>query len=79
MKSTVRPVLEGHPPRAVPLRERERGAAGAPRVLARRALGLGAGDVEVDQRATEQLVANRAADDPGLLAREHLPRELTHR
>ena len=79
VKSTVRAVLERDPPGAVPLRERERRAAGALRVGARGRLRLAAGDVEVDQLAAEQLVANRAADDPRLLAGQDLLRELTHR
>ena len=71
--------FEGDAPGAVALGERKRRTAGALRVGARGGLRLAAGDVEVDELAPEQLVAHGAADDPGLLAREHLPRELTHR
>ena len=63
----------------MPLGERKRRTAGTPRILARSALRIAAGDVEIDHLAAEQVVANRAADDPGLLAGKNLLRELTHR
>ena len=72
-------VRERDAPRTVPVGERERRASGALGVRARRRLRLADGDVQVDELPSEQLVPHRAADDPGLLAREQLPRELTHR
>ena len=72
-------IRERDAPGAVPLREGERRAAGAIRVGAGGLLGLAAGDVEVDDRAAEELVPERSADDPRLLAGEELARELIHR
>ena len=60
----------------MPLGERKRRAAGTLRILARGASGIAAGDVEIDDVAAEQLVADGPADDPGLLAGKDLAREL---
>ena len=68
VKSTVRPSRERDTPRAVALGEQEDGAAERLPKRARRAIGLPAGDVDVEHRAAEQLVADGAADDVGLLA-----------
>ena len=62
-----------------PLRERERRAAGAPGEPPCRPLRLGDRDVEIDDRPAEELVANRSADNPGLLFAESLPHLVTHR
>ena len=50
------------------LGEQEDGAAERLPKRARRAIGLPAGDVDVEHRAAEQLIADGAADDVGLLA-----------
>ena len=73
------PSLERDPPCAVPLGERKGRPAGALRVGPSCRLRFAAGDVEVDHLPAEELVAHRPSDDPGLLARENLLRELTHR
>ena len=76
------PVLERDPPGPVALGERKRRAAARPRERPRGDLGLAARDVEVDDRAAEQLVAQGAADEPALPARERLAQpigEVSHR
>ena len=63
------PVVERDPPARRDCSES--GKTAPPRARAKRAggpLGLAAGDVEVEHGPAEQLVADRAADDPGLLA-----------
>ena len=65
-------VGERDAPRAVTHRDREGRASRALRVAARRVLRLAAGDVHVHDLPPEQPVADGAADDPGLLARQHL-------
>ena len=65
-------------PRPMALGERERGALEPARVAQRRCSRIGAGDVEVEDGATEQLVADRPADDPGLLVGEHLANAVIH-
>ena len=72
VKSTVRPSVERDAPGAVLLGERERRAAGALREGAGGLPWIAHGDVEVDELAPEQLVAHGAADDPRLLAAQHL-------
>jgi class 3 adenylate cyclase len=72
-------VLERDPPGAPAVREGERGAAARAGVGARGGLGVAAGDVEVDDGPTEELVPDRAADDPRLLPAEDLLDQLTHR
>ena len=71
--------VQRDPPRPVPLRERERRATGAPGEAPCRPLRLGDRDVEVDERPSEQLVANRSADDPRRLVPERLPHLVKHR
>ncbi len=66
-------------PGAVPLRERERRAAEAPREAMRRVARIRARDVDVENRPEEQRVAHRAADDPGVLAAQDLAESLIHR
>src|SRR5207245_868841 len=66
------PVGERDAPRAVAHRDREGRASRTFRVPARRPLRLAAGDVHVHDLPPEQPVADGAADDPGLLARQHL-------
>src|SRR5919204_433462 len=66
------PVRERDPPGSVALGERERSAARAPRVCPRGAIGGAAGDVEVHELPPEQLVADGTADDPRLLAGQHV-------
>ena len=51
----------------MPFGEREDSPAGGARVLARRAFGIRARDVQVDDVAAEELVADRTAHDVGLL------------
>jgi hypothetical protein len=63
----------------VSLGERKGRAPGGAGVTPSRPLRLDNGDVDVDDRPIERLVANRAADDPRLLAREQLFDELTNR
>jgi hypothetical protein len=71
--------LERNAPRAVPLGEREGRAVGLPRVGAGRLLRLPAGNVQVDELATEELVPDSAPDDPRFLPLQNLSSELTHR
>ena len=66
-------VGERDPPSAVPVGEWKRRAAGLPREPSRRRLRLPTGDVEVDDRSSEQLVSHGPADDPRLLARQARP------
>jgi hypothetical protein len=76
------PVLERDPPGTVPLGERERRTAPRPRERPRSELGLTASDIEVDDGAAEELVAQGAANEPTLRARKRLAqpvREVTHR
>ena len=54
-------------------------AAEAAREAMRRVARIRAGDVEVENRPEEQLVADRAADDPRLLAAQDLAESLIHR
>ena len=79
MKSTVRPSVEHDAPGAVLLGEREGRAAGGLGEGAGRLPWIAHGDVEVDELAPEQLVPHRAADEPRLLAAQHLSSELKHR
>jgi len=72
-------LLERNPPGSVALRERKGGAAGALPILARGSAWIADRDVEIDEVPPEQLVADSAADDPGLPAGEDVARELTHR
>src|SRR5437763_5980438 len=58
-------------PRRVLLRERKRYAVGLRGERARGTLRLAADDVEVEHGPAEQIVADRAADDPRVLACEH--------
>jgi hypothetical protein len=53
---------ERNPPCSVPFRERKERAAGDLRVRSRGRFGVGAGDIEVDDVAAQQLIADRAAD-----------------
>ena len=62
------PVGERRPPRAVTLGEGKRRAAHRARECARRSDRVPARDVDVDDGPPEQLVAERAADDPGVTA-----------
>ena len=64
--------VEHHAPRAELLVQREHRVAVPGDERPRGALRLAAGDVEVERRTAEQLVADRAADDPGLLLGEQL-------
>ena len=73
------PLPEGDAPGAVALREREDGAAGKARVEARGQLGIRAGDVDVHELPAEQLVAQRAADDPRRLVPDRPADALIHR
>ena len=65
-------------PGSMPLRERKGGASepscvasgGFPRVATR--------DVQIEQRTSEKLVANRPSDDPCLLVAEYLLDSLIH-
>jgi hypothetical protein len=67
-----------HAPGTVTLRERKRRAA-EPSCIAKGSLPrLAAGDVEIEHRATEKLVANGAADDPCFLVAEDLADSLIH-
>ena len=66
-------------PGAVSLGERERRAAEAAREAMRGVARIRAGDVEVEHRPQEQLVAHGAADDPGVLAAQDLADALIHR
>ena len=68
-----------HPPCSVPLREREDRAAEAAGEAVRSLARFGAGDVEVENRSEEELVADGAADDPRLLLRQDLAEALIHR
>jgi hypothetical protein len=72
-------VVERDAPGTVTLGEWERSAADALRVRTRRLLWLAAGDVEIDDVAPEELVANGASHDPRFLARKHFAGEVTHR
>ena len=73
------PAVEGDAPRAVPLAQRERRAAGGTGEAPGGLLGLGDRHVEVDERPPEQLVAHGAADYPRVLAGQHLANGVTHR
>jgi len=73
------PVGERDPPGAVTLGEGERRAPGCSGVASSSLLRVGNCNVDVDDWPLERLVANRAADDPRLLAGEELFDELTNR
>ena len=66
-------------PRAVPLGEREHRAAEASREAMCRVARIRARDVDVEDRPQEQRVADRAADDPRVLAAQDLAESLIHR
>jgi hypothetical protein len=72
-------VLERDAPGTVALGQREGRPTGLAGIPPRCPLGLGKGDVEVDDRAAESAVADCPADDPGLVAGEQLLDELTNR
>ena len=61
------------------LGERKGRAPGGAGVTPSRPFRLDKGDVDVDDRPIERLVANRTPYDPGLLAGEQLFDELTNR
>ena len=73
------PGVERNAPRAVPLRKRKGRASRTAREAPSGGLRLPDRDVQIDERPAEQLVADGAADDPCILALEHLTGELTHR
>jgi hypothetical protein len=73
------PGVEGDAPRPVALGERERRACRPPCIGDRRRARVPVRDVEVANLAAQQLVAHGATHHPGLLTREQLLRELTHR
>ena len=79
VKSTVRLSGQRDPPAAVRGGEWKRCAVRVRHVRPRRPLRLGAGDIEVEYRPSEQLVADGAADDVRLLAGEDLDGTLKHR
>ena len=59
-------------PGSMPLRERK-GGASEPSCVANGGLArMAARNVQIEQRTPEKLVANSAADDPGLLVAEYL-------
>jgi hypothetical protein len=68
-----------HPPCSVPLRQREDRASEAAGEAVRSLARVGTGDVEVENRSEEELVADGAPDDPRLLLRQDLAEALIHR
>ena len=65
-------------PSAMALRERKCGPAETARITKSRLPRIAAGDVEVEHRATEKLVANGSSYDPRLLVAEYLADALIH-
>jgi hypothetical protein len=72
-------VAERDAPGTVPSREGKRGAVRPARERSCGALGLGEYDVDVDDRPSQRVISNRAADDPGFLAAEQLSDQVTNR
>ena len=68
-----------HPPCSVALRQGEDRAAEAAGEAVRSLARVGTGDVEVENRSEEELVADCAPDDPRLLLRQDLAEALIHR
>jgi hypothetical protein len=66
-------------PGPVTLREREHSTAEPVRETVRSRPRVAARDVEIEDGATEKLVADGAADDPRVLAGEELSESLIHR
>ena len=66
-------------PRAVAIGQRKRRAAEPLREAVSSIARVRARDVDVDERSSEKPVPDRAADDPGLLARQDLGDPLIHR
>ena len=66
-------------PGSVSFRKREHCPAESPRKTARRVPRVVAGDVEIQNGPAEEHVADRAADDPGLLVGKDLADSLIHR
>jgi hypothetical protein len=62
----------------VALREWERRTAESARIASSSLPRVATGDIEVEHGTSEKLVANGAADDPGLLALEYLADTLIH-
>ena len=79
VKSTVSPSAESDPPRAVALGEQEDAAPGRATVRSSRRFRVEAGDVDIEDRTVEQLVANGPADDVALAAGNGLTNPIVHR
>ena len=71
--------VDDDPPGSVPLGERKHRPAEATREAIRCVARLGAGDVEVENRPLQELVADRASDDPCVFVPEDLAQTLIHR